>query len=284
MFYSSANRDEAAFPDASRFDVTRSPNEHVAFGGGGAHYCLGANLARVEIRAPARRGAGTPARPGARRPGGAPALELHQRAAAHAGALRGALSRGPVGDRMTRLPADGREVQLDLFARVDDAAHASGGRGTTRARGRGGRRADRARRRARRARATPAGRAPPRHVVVVLPGLARHRLRRHGDTRPSRAHRPARVRAAPAAAHRRPRPHLLRTARRGRLRGVRGAGAARLPLPRQGARGADARALPGARALRRAPGNAERDLARRRVGRGHARRSGAARDSATRSA
>jgi cytochrome P450 len=51
VFYASANRDEAAFPDADRFDLTRSPNEHVAFGGGGVHFCLGANLARVEIRA-----------------------------------------------------------------------------------------------------------------------------------------------------------------------------------------------------------------------------------------
>jgi cytochrome P450 len=51
VFYSSANRDEEVFPDADRFDITRSPNEHVAFGGGGVHYCLGANLARVEIRA-----------------------------------------------------------------------------------------------------------------------------------------------------------------------------------------------------------------------------------------
>lgn len=51
VFYSSANRDESVFPDADRFDVTRTPNEHVAFGGGGVHYCLGANLARVEIRA-----------------------------------------------------------------------------------------------------------------------------------------------------------------------------------------------------------------------------------------
>ena len=51
VFYASANRDETAFADADRFDVTRSPNEHVAFGGGGVHFCLGANLARVEIRA-----------------------------------------------------------------------------------------------------------------------------------------------------------------------------------------------------------------------------------------
>lgn len=51
VFYSSANRDEAIFPEPERFDVGRSPNEHVGFGGGGAHYCLGANVARLEIRA-----------------------------------------------------------------------------------------------------------------------------------------------------------------------------------------------------------------------------------------
>ena len=48
MFYPSANRDEAHFADPDRFDVTRKPNSHLAFGGGGAHFCLGANLARVE--------------------------------------------------------------------------------------------------------------------------------------------------------------------------------------------------------------------------------------------
>ena len=50
IFYISANRDEKAFDDASTFDITRSPNEHVAFGGGGPHFCLGANLARMEIK------------------------------------------------------------------------------------------------------------------------------------------------------------------------------------------------------------------------------------------
>jgi cytochrome P450 len=49
MWYNSANRDEAAFVDPYRFDVTRDPNEHVGFGGGGPHFCLGANLARREI-------------------------------------------------------------------------------------------------------------------------------------------------------------------------------------------------------------------------------------------
>jgi cytochrome P450 len=49
MFYNSANRDERAFPNPFRFDVTRTPNEHVGFGAGGPHFCLGANLARREI-------------------------------------------------------------------------------------------------------------------------------------------------------------------------------------------------------------------------------------------
>ena len=51
MFYPSANRDEARFADPDRFDVTRKPNPHIAFGGGGTHFCLGANLARVEAAA-----------------------------------------------------------------------------------------------------------------------------------------------------------------------------------------------------------------------------------------
>ncbi|HZR82146.1 MAG TPA: cytochrome P450 [Candidatus Binatia bacterium] len=50
VFYASANRDESVFPDPDRFDVARTPNEHVAFGGGGTHFCLGASLARLEMR------------------------------------------------------------------------------------------------------------------------------------------------------------------------------------------------------------------------------------------
>lgn len=50
VWYTSANRDEGQFPDAESFDVTRTPNDHVAFGGGGPHFCLGAGLARLEAR------------------------------------------------------------------------------------------------------------------------------------------------------------------------------------------------------------------------------------------
>ena len=51
MFYPSANRDESRFADPDRFDIGRDPNPHLAFGGGGTHFCLGANLARVEAAA-----------------------------------------------------------------------------------------------------------------------------------------------------------------------------------------------------------------------------------------
>ncbi len=50
LWYISANRDEEKFDDPNLFDITRSPNEYVAFGGGGPHFCLGANLAKLEIR------------------------------------------------------------------------------------------------------------------------------------------------------------------------------------------------------------------------------------------
>jgi cytochrome P450 family 142 subfamily A polypeptide 1 len=50
LLYASGNRDSDAFPDPDRFDVSRMPNNHIAFGGYGTHHCLGASLARLELR------------------------------------------------------------------------------------------------------------------------------------------------------------------------------------------------------------------------------------------
>jgi cholest-4-en-3-one 26-monooxygenase len=50
FFHISANRDADVFDDPDKFDVGRTPNPHMAFGGGGPHFCLGANLARMEIK------------------------------------------------------------------------------------------------------------------------------------------------------------------------------------------------------------------------------------------
>jgi cytochrome P450 family 142 subfamily A polypeptide 1 len=50
LLYPSANRDEAVFDDPDAFDINRSPNDHLAFGGYGRHHCLGAQLARLELR------------------------------------------------------------------------------------------------------------------------------------------------------------------------------------------------------------------------------------------
>ncbi len=84
MFFNSANRDERAFERPFDFDITRSPNPHVGYGGGGPHFCLGANLARREIRVmfeelfrrlPDLEITGEPA---------TPAVELHPRHQAHA--------------------------------------------------------------------------------------------------------------------------------------------------------------------------------------------------------
>jgi cholest-4-en-3-one 26-monooxygenase len=50
LWYVSGNRDEDVFPDSNVFNVRRNPNPHIAFGGGGPHFCLGYSLARLEIR------------------------------------------------------------------------------------------------------------------------------------------------------------------------------------------------------------------------------------------
>jgi cytochrome P450 len=49
-WFVSGNRDETVFDDPDRFDITRSPNPHMTFGPGGVHHCLGAHLAKLEIR------------------------------------------------------------------------------------------------------------------------------------------------------------------------------------------------------------------------------------------
>ena len=50
LLYPSGNRDERAFENPHKFEVERAPNDHVAFGGFGTHFCLGASLARLELR------------------------------------------------------------------------------------------------------------------------------------------------------------------------------------------------------------------------------------------
>jgi len=54
LYYASANYDEDVFADPFTFDIARTPNDHLTFGGGGEHFCLGANLARIEIKAMVR--------------------------------------------------------------------------------------------------------------------------------------------------------------------------------------------------------------------------------------
>jgi cholest-4-en-3-one 26-monooxygenase len=49
LFYASANHDEDVFDSPTTFDIMRNPNPHLSFGGHGAHYCIGANLARLEV-------------------------------------------------------------------------------------------------------------------------------------------------------------------------------------------------------------------------------------------
>lgn len=50
VWFASGNRDEDIFGSPDDFDITRQPNDHVAFGKGGPHFCLGNSLARLELR------------------------------------------------------------------------------------------------------------------------------------------------------------------------------------------------------------------------------------------
>ena len=79
LWYISANRDEDVFDDPFRFDITREPNPHIAFGGGGPHFCLGAQLARLEIRMLFEELAKRYPRDRGARFAGSPAQQLHRR-------------------------------------------------------------------------------------------------------------------------------------------------------------------------------------------------------------
>ena len=87
LFYRSANFDEEVFDSPERFDIRRDPNPQLGFGGTGTHYCLGANLARLEIDLMFN--AIADGMPSIRRAGrrGAAALRLAQRHQAAAGQL-----------------------------------------------------------------------------------------------------------------------------------------------------------------------------------------------------
>jgi cholest-4-en-3-one 26-monooxygenase len=49
MYFASANFDDEVYEDPRCFDIGRTPNPHVTFGGGGPHFCIGANLTRLEV-------------------------------------------------------------------------------------------------------------------------------------------------------------------------------------------------------------------------------------------
>ena len=127
VFYGSANRDEDVFADPDRFDVGRSPNPHMAFGGGGPHLCLGLHVARIEIAVMLRELLDPDARPGAGRRAGAPGVELHRRRAHDAGVVH---ARRP----LTRVPAAGPPRSWHS----DGRKHSDGARWVGRASAEGG--------------------------------------------------------------------------------------------------------------------------------------------------
>ncbi len=88
LWYIAANHDPEVFENPHAFDVTRDAKDHEAFGGGGPHFCLGTHLAKLEIRVMFEELLARVPAHGARRRRRAPAVQLHQRHQAHAGALR----------------------------------------------------------------------------------------------------------------------------------------------------------------------------------------------------
>ena len=88
LYFASANFDEEVFDDPGRFDIGRAPNPHVTFGAGGSHYCIGANLSRLELKVMFDVIADELARHLADGPAPSPSLVVAQRHQAPAGPLR----------------------------------------------------------------------------------------------------------------------------------------------------------------------------------------------------
>ena len=88
VWFAAANRDPEVFPDPHRLDLTRKRDVHAAFGRGGPHFCLGAHLARLEMAMLFEQLLPRLRVDRADRSAGAPALELHERPEAPAGARR----------------------------------------------------------------------------------------------------------------------------------------------------------------------------------------------------
>ena len=121
MFYMSANRDEAVFDDPFTFDITRDPNDHIAFGGGGAHHCLGANLARLELQIIFKELLASTRSITQAGDVAAPPLQLHQRHQAHARRGRARLSEVLTTGRLRLTPLTVSDAEALLAVYADPA-------------------------------------------------------------------------------------------------------------------------------------------------------------------